>query len=57
MEVIRLYLEVGINYYLPKVFSPALKVVVKNERNFTKLIQLFLKSEKKTLLSKRRHAK
>lgn len=29
VEVIRLYMEAGIDYYLPKVFSPPLKVVVK----------------------------
>ena len=47
MEVIHLYLKAGIDYYLPKMFRPALKVVVKNNRNIMKLIQLFLKSGKK----------
>ena len=50
MEVIHLYLEVGVDFYLPNVFRPALRVVVKNDRNFMKLIQLFLKSEKHCFL-------
>jgi hypothetical protein len=50
MAVIHLLLEAGVDYYLSKLCRPALMVVVKNDRNFMKLILLLLNQKKNLFL-------